>query len=185
MLYAIFFLLLIVFFPILSLVLGVGVVALVATYWWVILIIVALPVVIKVLDKPYQSSNADTKPNNPTPKSEIDSKEIRKPYAGDASLNNDSYIIFLTRKYAIEKNDVLGQYICRDKLFPSLDDVLNFADELEIRQKTMSDAEIKAQALSLEAKEYGVTFDGEKYCYQTYSYDKLEDAIRYAKLQRK
>ena len=77
MLYAIFFLLLIVFFPILSVVLGVGVVALVATYWWVILIIVALPVVIKVLDKPYQSSNADTKPNNPTPKSEIDSKELK------------------------------------------------------------------------------------------------------------
>jgi len=185
MLYAIFFLLLIVFFPILSLVLGIGVLALVATYWWVILIIVALPVVIKVLDKPYQSSNANTKPNNSTPNSEIDRKAIRKPYVGDASLSNDSYIIFLTKKYAIEKNNVLDQYICRDKLFPSLDDVLHFANDLEIKQSAMSDAEIKAQALSLEAQKYGVTFDGERYRYQTYSYDKLEDAIRYAKLQRK
>jgi hypothetical protein len=100
-------------------------------------------------------------------------------------LSNDSYIIYLTKKYAIEKNEVLGQYICKDKLFPSLDDVLNFANLLEAKQSNMTDAEINAENLSSEADEYGITFDGEKYRYQTYTYDKLEDAIRYAKLKRK
>ena len=32
-----------------------------------------------------------------------------------------------------------------------------------------------------EAKKYGITFNGEKYCYKEYKYEKLEDAIAYAK----
>lgn len=32
-------------------------------------------------------------------------------------------------------------------------------------------------------EEYGVTFDGERYCYQSYRYDKLADAVSYAKSQ--
>ena len=32
-------------------------------------------------------------------------------------------------------------------------------------------------------EEYGVTFDGERYCYESYRYDKLADALSYAKLQ--
>ena len=31
--------------------------------------------------------------------------------------------------------------------------------------------------------EFGITFDGERYCYESYRYDKLADAITYAKLQ--
>jgi hypothetical protein len=31
--------------------------------------------------------------------------------------------------------------------------------------------------------EFGITFDGERYCYETYRYDKLADAVTYAKLQ--
>jgi hypothetical protein len=31
--------------------------------------------------------------------------------------------------------------------------------------------------------EFAVTFDGERYCYESYRYDKLADAIRYAKSQ--
>lgn len=30
---------------------------------------------------------------------------------------------------------------------------------------------------------YGVTFDGERYCYESYRYDKLADALSYAKSQ--
>jgi hypothetical protein len=32
-----------------------------------------------------------------------------------------------------------------------------------------------------EAKKYGINFDGEKYVYKSYKYDKLSDAINYAK----
>ena len=31
---------------------------------------------------------------------------------------------------------------------------------------------------------YGITFDGEKYIYMKYHYEKLEDAVNYARLQR-
>lgn len=34
-------------------------------------------------------------------------------------------------------------------------------------------------------EEYGITFDGERYTYGEYKYDKLSDAISYAKLQNK
>lgn len=32
-------------------------------------------------------------------------------------------------------------------------------------------------------KEFGVTFDGERYCFEGYHYDDLSDAVGYAKLQ--
>lgn len=34
-------------------------------------------------------------------------------------------------------------------------------------------------------EEYGITFDGEHYVYGEYKYEKLSDAISYAKLQKK
>ena len=164
---------------------GVGVAALVANYWWVFLLLALLPAVVKVLDKPHQSSNSNPKPRDLSSSNAYNQEISPPPFAGEADLQNDSYIIYLTKKYCIEKSDVLGQYICKDKLFPTLDDVLRFANESEIRVNTMSREEVKAEELDLEAKECGIAFDGERYRFQTYSYDRLEDAIRYAKLQRK
>lgn len=34
-------------------------------------------------------------------------------------------------------------------------------------------------------EEFNITFDGERYAYGEYKYDKLSDAISYAKLQKK
>jgi len=34
-----------------------------------------------------------------------------------------------------------------------------------------------------EMEEHDITFDGERYAYGEYRYDKLSDAVRYAKLQ--
>lgn len=48
MLVAIFILLLIVFFPILSFILGVGILAVIASYWWVILLVIAFAIILKV-----------------------------------------------------------------------------------------------------------------------------------------
>jgi hypothetical protein len=52
-------------------------------------------------------------------------------FSGDKSLDNDSYLIFLTKKYAIEKNGVLDKFICAEKLFNNIEEALGYADELE------------------------------------------------------
>jgi len=51
----------------------------------------------------------------------------------DRNLTFDRYRIYLVNKYAILKNEALGQFVCHDRLFPSVDAALEFADELETR----------------------------------------------------
>ena len=48
-------------------------------------------------------------------------------------ISRDAYIIYLIKKYSIEKNDVLSKFICNNKLFSSLDDALDYAANEEIR----------------------------------------------------
>ncbi len=50
------------------------------------------------------------------------------------SLEDDGYKIYLTKKYQIEKSDVLGKFICRAKLFDSVELALAHADQLEKSQ---------------------------------------------------
>jgi hypothetical protein len=42
-----------------------------------------------------------------------------------------------------------------------------------------------ARPCMAEMEEFGITFDGERYQYQEFRYEKLDDALRYAKLQAK
>lgn len=46
-------------------------------------------------------------------------------------LSADAYKIYLTRKYKIERNDVLDKFIVGDRLFEDIDAALRFADERE------------------------------------------------------
>ena len=86
---------------------------------------------------------------------------------------------------------LLGQ-----KGFPLLYDMAIFRREISLdqsskplQQEQVSQPLKEAQsALSQsmpaegdEAQKYGITFNGEKYCFKEYKYDKLEDAIAYAK----
>jgi len=52
-------------------------------------------------------------------------------FSGEKVLTNDGYKIYLVKKHAIEKNDVLGKFVCSERLFDSIDEALAFADSLE------------------------------------------------------
>ena len=52
-------------------------------------------------------------------------------FVGAKDLSSDSYKIYLTKKYKIEKNQTLDSYICNEKMFGSLDLALKEADVLE------------------------------------------------------
>jgi len=82
------------------------------------------------------------------------------------------------------------------KGFPLLYDMAIFRREMAIdhikpapqKQETVSTPKEQPQAPSPsihanndEAANYGISFDGERYCYKDYKYDKLQDAINYAK----
>lgn len=52
-------------------------------------------------------------------------------FSGEKVLTNDGYKIYLVKKHAIEKNDVLSKFVCSERLFDSIDEALAFADSLE------------------------------------------------------
>jgi len=52
-------------------------------------------------------------------------------FSGEKVLTNDGYKIYLVKQYKIEKNDVLGKFICDERLFDSIDEALVFASSLE------------------------------------------------------
>lgn len=53
-------------------------------------------------------------------------------YRGAPELSNDSYKIYLTKRYGIQKNDVLGQYVIDEKLFSDIDSAIEFAHAREL-----------------------------------------------------
>lgn len=55
-------------------------------------------------------------------------------------LNNDTYKLYLRKKYEIQRNDLLQKFKCKEKLFESLDAALAFADELEEQEKEKIEA---------------------------------------------
>ncbi len=100
------------------------------------------------------------------------------------SLENAQYRLWLVNEYKIERNDILGEFICRDKSFKTVDDALEFADEAEKTKKAEVE-NVNAPAteyLNPEASELGITFDGELYHYKAYRYQSLKDALAYARL---
>lgn len=52
-------------------------------------------------------------------------------YSGTKTLDNDSYKIYLTKKFQIQKNEALGKFICIDKLFDSVDEALSYASQCD------------------------------------------------------
>jgi len=52
-------------------------------------------------------------------------------YCGEPSLQSGKYQLFLTKKYAIEKNATLEKYVVDDNLFQTLEDALAFCDNKE------------------------------------------------------
>jgi hypothetical protein len=56
-------------------------------------------------------------------------------YSGARDLSQDGYKLYLINKYRIEKNAVLEQISCHDRLFPNAAEALFFAHELECPAK--------------------------------------------------
>ena len=48
----------------------------------------------------------------------------------NSDLSDDAYKIFLTKKFSLEKNDVLNKYVVNERLFDTVEDALAHADEL-------------------------------------------------------
>ena len=56
---------------------------------------------------------------------------IQPMYSGPKDISHDAYKLYLVNKYGIEKNSVLDQLTCGQRLFPSVAEALLFAHELE------------------------------------------------------
>ncbi len=107
-------------------------------------------------------------------------------YGQALDLSSDAYKIYLTKKYQIEKNEALGKFICRDRLFESIDQALHHAHGLEQLQKENIDADARRQQEQLElAKRLGITeLDfGHGYKVSGQRFYDLKDAIAYAEQQ--
>ena len=127
MLVAIFILLLIVFFPLLSLLLGVGITVVIYQYWWVILILLIIGAILKYSSRIYEKEYEETQLKRRQGNSNQTSTTIFK---GEPVLDNDSYIIYLTKKFDIQKSEVLGRYVVADTLFATLNEALQAGDRL-------------------------------------------------------
>ena len=55
--------------------------------------------------------------------------------ARERDLSLDSYKIWLVSQYSIERNDALASFVCVDKLFPTIEAALEYADFLD-REKS-------------------------------------------------
>ena len=56
-------------------------------------------------------------------------------FAGEKTLSNDAYKLYLLDVYAIKKNDLLNKFVCKEKIFDTLDDAILFADDAEIKSR--------------------------------------------------
>ena len=59
-------------------------------------------------------------------------RDTRNEFDGVRALDNDAYKIFLTKKYKIEKSEVLSKFILLEKLFDTIDSALEYAHETEL-----------------------------------------------------
>jgi hypothetical protein len=88
----------------------------------------------------------------------------------ERDLSNDEYQIYLVKKYAIEKNDVLGKFITGGKSYDTVVDALSAAHfkdvEIETQRKVKAKIILTApkQSFILGFASYGVFVDGVEAC---------------------
>ena len=64
-------------------------------------------------------------------------------YTGEPNTSNDSYNLYLSKQYKIEKNEVLGKFIIGDQSFPDVASALKHAQELDIKQSEIKKSTLK------------------------------------------
>jgi len=137
----------------------VGITAVIVNYWWVILLFVGISGLLSYgrkvnerearEEKDLAQQNALIEAIKPTRVEQ----QAKLAYTGESNLENDSYILFLVKKYAIEKNDVLGKYVLKEKLYASIDDALRVGDELEQADQEKRRESLDKSALKAEEDE--------------------------------
>lgn len=60
-------------------------------------------------------------------------------FAGARDLSNDAFKLYLVRKYAIQRNDVLGKFVYGEQLFNTIEDVLRHVADLDARVQRSAD----------------------------------------------
>ena len=139
---------------------GVGFMVVLVKFWWVFLILFGCLIFCRYIDKKEASEKEEAKLKKQQEaiigairggQADQSNNHTKPTFKGEPELSNDSYILFLAKKYAIEKNDLLGKYVLYDSLYPSLDEALKMADGLEIEQRDLEerrrgDSELQAIA---------------------------------------
>lgn len=59
-------------------------------------------------------------------------KAKERPPRNKQSLSDPDYKLWLVSEYNIQRNDVLGEFLCRGELFPTIDDALAFAHSVDL-----------------------------------------------------
>ena len=170
MLVAIFILLLIVFFPLLSLLLGVGFMVVLVKFWWIFLILFGCLIFCRYIDKKEASEKEESKLKKQQEaiigairggQADQSNNHTKLIYKGEPELSNDSYVLYITKKYAIEKNEVLGKYVLNEKLYDSLSEVLEAGSKSELAEqekhkKNLEEDRLRVQ--DLEKKHHEMMF---------------------------
>jgi membrane-associated protease RseP (regulator of RpoE activity) len=72
------------------------------------------------------------------------------------SLSDPEYKLWLVSEYNIQRNDVLGEFLCRGKLFPTIDDALSFAHSVDVDRRTYGILAITAVQSGSAADKVGI-----------------------------
>jgi hypothetical protein len=88
---------------------------------------------------------------SPPPQPQLSQTAVPKQFDGERDLKNDGYKLWLTSRYDIKKNDVLGSYVCQERLFPTVDAALEYANEQYEMESATAEAE-KSRKAEAEAK---------------------------------
>jgi hypothetical protein len=71
---------------------------------------------------------------------------VPRQFEGERDLKNDAYKLWLTSRYGIKRNDVLGSYVCEERLFPTVDEALHYASEQHLAEVAAAEAEQRRKA---------------------------------------
>jgi len=82
---------------------------------------------------------------SPSAEGQTSTPLIPQQFDGQRDLNSDSYKLWLTSRYDIKKNEVLGSYVCQEHLFPTVDSALAYATEQHQAELAAADAEARAK----------------------------------------
>jgi len=71
-------------------------------------------------------------------------------FSGRPELSNDSYVLYLSKKFDIQKNDVLGKYVLREKLYDTIEQALGAGHDLRNQEVEARKAELELSKKNLE-----------------------------------